>query len=341
MSTIMKKKNNIPNHNRTFGTTNSRYGKARTISLVLFLIVIAASLVFAGCKDSTSENEEDNRVIVEVTAAHNHDTGEHMFVTDTEEVPSGWVTFRFTNATEHVHFLLLDLFPGDKTVEDSKQEVIPPFQEAMYLITQGNPEEGFAKLGDLPAWAFEIVYMGGPGLVSGGETAETTVFLTPGNYGMECYVKTDDGTFHSFAGMLKGLLVTDDTSQAPEPNGADIQMTLTNEGFGVQGELTTGTNKVAVLFDEDEPPFLGNDVHLAKLDAGTNITTVTAWMEWSSPTGLISTHDAPAPAEFLGGTHEMPKGNTAYFTVDLEPGRYAWISERPASIPLFEEFTIQ
>jgi hypothetical protein len=36
---------------------------------------------------------------------------------------------------------------------------------------------------------------------------------------------------------------------------------------------------------------------------------------------------SPAPAEFLGGTNEMPAGATSYFNVTLEPGDYAWIAE--------------
>jgi hypothetical protein len=48
-------------------------------------------------------------------------------------------------------------------------------------------------------------------------------------------------------------------------------------------------------------------------------------MDWSAPGGL----QTPAPAEFLGGLNEMPAGSTGYFTVDLEPGEYAWISEVP------------
>lgn len=336
----MKQQNNISPFESTFAKRNSKYATSFKMGAFLLVVVFAVSLLFVACEDSPTEGSDDNRVVVEVTASHNPDTGEHQFVTDTDEVPAGWVTFRFTNTTSFVHFALLDLFPGDKTVEDSKNEVVPIFQEAMYLITEGNFEDGFAKLGELPAWSSEITYMGGPGLVSGGNSVETTVFLTPGNYALECYIKSQDGTFHTSVGMIEGLVVTNDTSEAPEPNDASISMTLTNQGFGIEGELEAGTNKVAVLFDEDEPPFLGNDVHLAKLQDGTDIETVTSWMEWSQPTGLVSSPNAPAPAEFLGGTHEMPKGNTAYFTVDLEPGRYAWISERPAATPLYEEFTI-
>ena len=49
----------------------------------------------------------------------------------------------------------------------------------------------------------------------------------------------------------------------------------------------------------------------------------------------------PAPATFVGGVHEMPAGYTAFFTVDLEPGRYAWIAESGAARGMVEEFTVE
>ena len=48
----------------------------------------------------------------------------------------------------------------------------------------------------------------------------------------------------------------------------------------------------------------------------------------------------PAPAVFVGGTQEMPLGHTACFTVELEPGRYAWISESTAGLRMAKEFTV-
>ena len=61
-------------------------------------------------------------------------------------------------------------------------------------------------------------------------------------------------------------------------------------------------------------------------------------MDWTQPTGL----ETPAPAEFLGGTHEMPAGGRAYFTVRLEPGRYAWIAEVPSPVEkgMLKTFTV-
>jgi len=34
-------------------------------------------------------------------------------------------------------------------------------------------------------------------------------------------------------------------------------------------------------------------------------------------------------------------GYTAYFTVTLEPGRYAWISESSAALGMVKEFTVE
>jgi hypothetical protein len=37
----------------------------------------------------------------------------------------------------------------------------------------------------------------------------------------------------------------------------------------------------------------------------------------------------------------MSVGSTAYFTVDLKPGRYAWISEVPAEKRLVKEVVVE
>jgi hypothetical protein len=50
-----------------------------------------------------------------------------------------------------------------------------------------------------------------------------------------------------------------------------------------------------------------------------------AWMDWTQPRGL----ETPAPAEFLGGLHEMPAGATGYLAVILKPGRYVWLAVVP------------
>ena len=55
----------------------------------------------------------------------------------------------------------------------------------------------------------------------------------------------------------------------------------------------------------------------------TDLNEVLQWMDWTNIKGL----EPPAPAEFLGGSQEMPVGNTSYFTINLEQGKYAFVSE--------------
>ncbi len=66
-------------------------------------------------------------------------------------------------------------------------------------------------------------------------------------------------------------------------------------------------------------------MHVARLDADTEIPDLLRWMNWFELDGLRT----PAPGQFLGGMHPMPEGSTAYFTVDLEPGRFCSCPKQP------------
>ncbi len=262
-----------------------------------------------------------------------------------DRVESGWTTFRLHNESPLIHFAVLERLPQGIGIEDVHRASAPIFQEGMNLLNEGQPEAAHEKFGELPEWFSDIVFMSGPGLISPGRTAETTVYLEPGTYLLECYVKTD-GVFHSFSesdsayGMIHQLTVTEDSSTAREPN-ATITITLSSvRGLEVEGEPAIGPNTVAVHFEDQttHENFVGHDVHLARLDQGTALDVLAGWMDWTRANGL----ETPAPAEFLGGTHEMPAGGIAYFTVNLEPGRYAWIAEvsNPVEKAMLTTFTV-
>ncbi len=308
-----------------------------SLKRALYLLVISGIIISCTSKKENTSSP----TLVEIQAIYDADNDRHLFQTDTDTIPSGWTTFRFTNASPMLHFMAVERYPGERTSEDAATDVAVPFQDAMDLIIAGNREEGLAKLGDLPGWFADVVFTGGPGFVSPGRSTDATVYLQPGNYVLECYIKTADGVFHGMLGMVRDLRVTADSTDASAPQDPTVEITLTNDGFDVKGDLVPGKHLVAVHFEAEEPPLLGNDVQVVRLsDDGASIDSIATWMDWSQPTGLVSTAENPAPAVFLGGTHEAPKGSTAYFTVDLEPGRYAWISERPSAIPLYEEFTV-
>lgn len=263
-----------------------------------------------------------NANLVEVVA-----TGLHFDAPDF--IPAGWTTFRFRNETGGTHFVILEKMPffdgEQKTVEDSQAEVVPVFQNFMDLfagVPLSFPAAGLA----LPAWYSGVVFTGGPGLIAPRGTAETTVFLEPGTYVMECYVKTN-GVFHSVDGMIDQIVVTDEPSRAREPRSTLRATVSTTGGIEVEGELRPGRHTIAVHFTDQAAyaHFLGHDVHLARIENDTDLDALATWMNWAVPGEL----ETPAPAAFLGGVQDMPAGSTAYFEVLLRPGRYAFIAEVP------------
>lgn len=251
-----------------------------------------------------------------------------------DEIASGWTTFRFRNESPFIHFALVERVPEGTGIEAQQQEVAPVFQEGMDLLAAGDVDAALQKFGQLPAWFGEIVFLGGPGLTSPGRTSQATVYLEPGTYLLECYVKTD-GVFHSYNpdpsayGMVHELTVTERVSDAAEPV-ATLDITLSGEGgIEVEGTLGPGEHTVAVHFADQvaHENFVGHDVHLVRVHADLDLGVLEGWMDWSRPAGL----QTPAPAQFLGGMNEMPAGTTGYFTVTLEPGDYAWVAEVPGS----------
>lgn len=264
-------------------------------------------------------------------------TGMNFILPDT--IPSGWTSFRYANESPWAHFMLIDKLPiveGKQITYDDFGDIPPIFMDAMDLINQGRAEEGFAEFGRLPAWFSEIIFSGGVGIITPGETAQTTVYVEPGTYVIECYVKTG-GKFHP---MSRQIIVEESTANEASP-APTLNLAISKEGgIDMKEEPVAGLQTIAVHYIDQSPHehFLGHDVHLVKLEEGDDLEELNAWMNWAVPSGL----NTPAPVRFLGGAQEMPAGNTAYITVDLKPGNYAWISEvpDPASKGMLKTFSV-
>ena len=248
------------------------------------------------------------------------------------EIPSGWTTFKFVNASGMIHFALLDVPPEGVTLQMMSDQLMQPFQEAMDGMNAGDEQAVNAAFAKFPAWIGELGRHGGPGLLSPGLTGQATVYLEPGHYIIECYVKSD-GVFHTTSpgngqvGMMLDLFVTEEQSGSPEPE-ADVVLAIRNSGIEVlSGEFKAGPTTVRVNFVEQQtlPSFVGNDVHLMRVEDSRSIALADAWLDWRTRDGL----EDPSPVTFLGGINDMPAGAHGYFTVDFEPGDYALIAEVP------------
>ncbi len=290
--------------------------------------------------------------LVEVTTGHDHDyendEHNHTFDLNVDEVPEGWTRFQLTNGTNYDHFFLLYKVPqaaidaaeadGQTVLEHWYEKVTVPFQVVWNDYYNGTIERNeFINLlgGTLfvsAPWLQEAVNTGGPGITAAGYTSQTTVHLTEGVYIAECYIKDDNGEFHSYNGMLEMLTVTDESSKEREPK-ATMKVSISSEdGIENPEAVRPGMHTVAIHF-EDQSLYesgVGHNVQLVRFDDGYNQTLLDeleAWIDWSDPNEFEDT--SPEGTTFLGGAMEMTGESTAYYTVNLKPGNYAWIAEVP------------
>lgn len=288
-------------------------------------------------------------VNVTATSAHADGDAEHRFRMDQTELSAGWTTFRFSNQADVTHFMVLQKLPeaaGQVTREEYIDQVSETTQEFLDRLFAGDPDAG-QTLAELPSWISDVRTMGGPGLTAGGHTSVTTLDLEPGRYVAECYVRAEETNVqHSANGMVEVFTVTDESSGAPEP-AADMEVAISQgEGITIRSDHQThsarsdshrgirpGKHTIAVHFDEQTsayPGLSGHDVHFVDLDPGADLDALDAWMFWLTPDGLRA--PAPAGATFIGGTQQMPQGETAYVTTTLPAGEYALVAEVPGPL---------
>jgi len=304
-------------------------------NLLLLFISILLVLLYSCKRDSKQENnvQIDNSIVV-ITQAMDFQT--------LDTISSGWNTFKWSNNSPEVHLFLLDKYPVGKDVSDALK-LGADFQKGMDLINEGKPDEANVEFGKLPEWFGEIVFSGGSGLLSPKETSITTLYLKPGYYVMECYVKMANGVFHTVMGMAKGIVVTDENSGNSAPQ-ASINIVVSSEnGITYDNTIKSGEQVLSVTFKDQivHEHFLGHDVNLVKLNENANLEELESWMNWATPTGLRT--PSPKGITFLGGVNDSPAGSVGYFKVTLTPGDYAFISEVPnsSSKNMLKTFTVQ
>lgn len=299
----------------------------RNLRIIHFLIIFGFIFLLASCKEN--KETQIKKEVEEISSNQIEIITENMDFQTLDTIPSGWNTFHYINKSDETHFFLIDKYPEGKSIKDLEKEIAPVFQSGMDLITEGKPEQGFEEFGKLPEWFFQIVFTGGSGLISGKHSGLTTLKLDPGYYILECYVKMPNGTFHTTMGMTKPIVVLEkkSTNKAPKST-VDITISST-EGIVFNKTISKGSQTFSVYYKDQivHENFVGHDVNLVKLDNNADLKVLEKWINWADPKGLIS--PAPEGFVFLGGVNDMPGGSTGYFSINLAPGNYAFISEVP------------
>ncbi|RPG35071.1 MAG: hypothetical protein CBB72_006170 [Muricauda sp. TMED12] len=252
-----------------------------------------------------------------------------FFVADT--LYSGWNTLIYENKSPEVHFVMMDLYPEGITIENTKAELLPPFDDGMRLIMENKMDSAMVAFGNIPKWFQQVKFLGGTGLVSPQHTAKSTVYLEPGRYIMECYVKMFNGEWHTSHGMLKEVIVTNQTTELTPPAPSAIIDISSTDGLILKDSIISGNQIFQTNFIDQKvyENFVGHDINLVRYDNSASLDSLIQWMNWMNPKGLIT--PAPDGFTFLGGMNNLPAESKGFFEADLVPGNYVLISEVPAA----------
>jgi plastocyanin len=249
-----------------------------------------------------------------------------------DEIKSGWTTFKYINKSYEPHFFILEKMPDTLGLKTYKKDLFPPFTSAFEHFEKGEIEAGMKEFEKIPEWFYKVELAGGVGLTSKKTTSKSTIFLEPGTYVMECYVRMPNGMPHTFMGMVKELKVNEETNDNKTPE-ADYNIDIASEnGITFVDSLKTGNYILSVKFQDQKQyeHMMGHDVNLVKIENDSLISTLGNWLN----TVDFKAFRSPAPENllFLGGIEDLPAGKTGYFEVNLEKGSYVLISEIPNAV---------
>lgn len=219
-------------------------------------------------------------------------TATEFAFTGPDTLAAGPTTFHLASAGAELHHITLVRFDDGHTLEE--------FLAAM-------------QAGPPPEWAH---FMGGPNPPAPGGSSAATVVLTPGSWGMICFVPGPDGVSHVVKGMSKAFTVTPNDTPADEPT-AHIVMTLRDYDFDLSTPLTTGTHSFRV----ENSSAQGHEIFLIRLGEGRTMQDVADFVG-AMESGTAS---GPPPGEPMGGVASMDPGERNWFTATLVPGEYAML----------------
>ncbi len=299
-------------------------------------------VLLISCSGNKNANTETEEIVAEEVSPKVEVVTTGMNFNLVDEVPSGWTTFSYRNQSADPHFFIFEKMPDTLTIEDYKRDLIPPFIAAFKFFDEGNIDAGMAEFGKIPEWFSRVELGGGVGLTSPNTISESTIYLEPGTYVMECYVRMPNGMAHTFMGMLEQLVVTEeDNGLEPPQADASISLSSTN-GVSFADSLQAGYHTFSVDFQDQQQyeHMLGHDINLVKLETAEALDSLASWIN----AGDIKSFRTPAPQgmTFLGGVEDQQAGTTGYFSVSLEPGEYVLISEIPNAIGrnMYKQFSV-
>ncbi len=176
-----------------------------------------------------------------------------------------------------------------------------------------------ALLADSPDTAY-----GTPSLVGAGKsTTVTAMDLPAGHYALICFLQTSDGMPHYKMGMIGELTVTGD--KATEMPASDGTITIDDKSVTLPDGFN-GSGTFEVVNNGKSP----HGFSLARLDQGT------ALADYAGHVGMAENAGKPVDGGggvLAGGVDVLGPGQSAFLTVNLQPGHYGYLSPEDMTGP--------
>lgn len=209
-----------------------------------------------------------------------------------DTLPAGLTTLRLANAGTETHHMVVMRLAEGKTLAD---------------VQAMKPEDS------VPSW---LSFPGSPGAIAPGDTSTTTALFAPGQYVMACYIMSPDGVPHVAKGMMRPFIVKGPAATAPEPE-ADVSVTLSDYTFTFSKPLTAGTHVIRV---ENAGPQI-HEITFERLAEGKTMQDLMSWDQGGMK--------GPPPTRSSGGLVGPNKGDHAFLTITLRPGKYVVVCYVP------------
>ncbi|WP_299162070.1 hypothetical protein [uncultured Eudoraea sp.] len=310
----------------------------RKSSILIFTVL--ALIASSSCKEKKESNDSENKVEKKDNYVEVITNG--MDFQTVDEIKSGWTTFKYINKSFEPHFFILEKMPDTLGLTTYKKDLFPPFISAFEHFGKGEMEAGMKEFEKIPQWFYKVELAGGVGLTSKKTTSKSTIFLEPGTYIMECYVRMPNGLGHVFMGMIKELKVSNE-SNGNEPPKADFKIGISSEqGITFIDSIKSGNYTFEAIFEDQKQyeHLMGHDVNLVKIENDSLVTDLNNWLNIVDFKAFRSPE--PGGLLFLGGVEDLPAGETGYFEATLEKGNYVLISEIPNAVErkMIKPFTV-
>ncbi|MBE3561572.1 MAG: hypothetical protein IMW89_20475 [Ktedonobacteraceae bacterium] len=277
-----------------------------TRHLLCYLLIVLATL-FAACDATTPVRQTTPSRVTPVSALPQVTITAKDYSFDMPEtLQAGLVDVKLNNAGSQAHQAQLARLKDGVTYDQLLAALKRGPQAALPMVT----------------------LVGGPDIISPGQSQEVALKLSPGSYIALSFVTGQDNIIDVQKGMFKLFTVSQPTPAATgqattgEPT-ADIQITLKDSTFTMPASIKAAMLTVKVTNQGTQPHALA----LMKLQPGRSLRDVQHFLQYPSTTA-----DTP-PFDYSGGMAALEPGASAWLILNLAPGNYVAAHDLPALQP--------